>query len=99
MSEERPTENSVYTRPMRAAVTIAYLLALGPAQQAPPVRSGVTLVTVDVTVVDADSRPVPDLTAADFDIRLNNRPQPIRGFGYLRVAGTGMAGAVGPAFD
>jgi VWFA-related protein len=84
---------------MRAALTIAYLLALGQAPQGPPIRSGVTLVTVDVTVVDADGRPVPNLTAADFEIRLNNRVQPIRGFGYLQVADTSMAGAVGPSFD
>jgi VWFA-related protein len=84
---------------MRAAVTMVYLLALGQAAQVPPIKSGVALVTVDVTVVDADGRPVPDLTAADFEIRLNNRVQPIRGFGYLQVADTSMAGAVGPSFD
>jgi VWFA-related protein len=84
---------------MRAAVTIAYLLALGQAPQTPPIKSGVTLVTVDVTVVDAEGHPVPDLTAADFEIRLNNRVQPIRGFSYLQVAPQTMAGAVGPSFD
>ena len=84
---------------MRAAVTIAYLLALGQAPQTPPIKSGVTLVTVDVTVVDRDGQPVPDLTAGDFEIRLNNRAQPIRGFSYLQVAQPAMAGAVGPSFD
>ena len=78
---------------------IACLLALGQAPQGPPIRSGVTLVTVDVAVVDADGRPVPGLTAADFEIRLNNRVQPVRGFGYLRVADAAIAGAVGPSFD
>jgi VWFA-related protein len=79
---------------------VACLVALAQAQapQPPPFRSGVSLVTVDVTVLDADGRPVPGLTAADFEVRLNNRVQSIRAVEYLQVAET-MAGAVGPSFD
>ena len=79
-------------------VAAACCLALAPAQQPPAFRGGVSLVTVDVTVIDADGLPVPGLTAADFEVRLDNRAQPIRGVTYLQVAET-MAGAVGPSFD
>lgn len=84
---------------MRAALAAASILALAQAQQPPNFRGGVSLVTVDVSVVDQDGQPVTDLAAADFEIKLNNRAQPIRGFGYLQTAPTAMAGAVGPSFD
>jgi len=91
-------EKSVYTHAVRIALAAICLVALGQAPQPPAFKSGVSLVTVDVSVLDNDGRPVPDLTAADFEIRLNNRAQPIRGFSYLQVAAE-MIGAVGPAFD
>ena len=78
-------------------VAAACCLAL--AQAPPPAfRGGVSLVTVDVMVIDADGLPVPDLTAADFEVRLDDRAQPIRSVAYVQVAGT-MAGAIGPSFD
>jgi VWFA-related protein len=81
------------------AFLAACFVTLAQSQQPPPsFRSGVSLVTVDVTVLDADGRPVPGLTAADFEVRLNNRVQPIRAVTYVQVAQT-MAGAVGPSFD
>ncbi|HWJ57204.1 MAG TPA: hypothetical protein VNR90_13290 [Vicinamibacterales bacterium] len=83
---------------MRIALAAICLVALDQAPQPPPFKSGVSLVTVDVSVLDNDGRPVPDLTAGDFEIRLNNRAQPIRGFSYLQVPAE-MAGAVGPSFD
>jgi hypothetical protein len=84
---------------VRAALAAVVCLALVQVQQPPAFKSGVSLVTVDVTVVDQDGRPVPDLAAADFEIKLNNRTQPIRGFGYLQTSQDAMAGAVGPSFD
>ena len=83
---------------MRVPVVAACLVALAQSQQPPSFRSGVSLVTVDVSVVDASGHPVPGLTAADFEVRLNNRVQPIRDVTYMQVAET-MAGAVGPSFD
>ena len=83
---------------MRGVVAAACLLALAQGQQPPSFRSGVSLVTVDVTVVDANGQPVPGLGAADFEVRLNNRVQPIRDVTYVQVAAS-MAGAVGPSFD
>jgi len=58
-----------------------------PAQQAPTTfRSSVTLVTVDVVVLDHDGRPVSGLTADDFQIKLNGKPQPVRALSYVQVA-------------
>ena len=55
-------------------------------------KGGVALVTVDVTVLDRDGRPVPGLTAADFQVKLNGRVQPVRALTYLE-AGAATAGA------
>ena len=59
------------------------------AQQTPPpptFRSSVTLVTVDVIVLDRDGRPVAGLTAGDFQIKLNGKVQPVRALSYVQVA-------------
>ena len=58
-----------------------------PPQQAPPTfRSSITLVTVDVVVLDQDGKPVPGLTADDFQIKLNGKIQPVRALSYVQVA-------------
>jgi hypothetical protein len=54
-----------------------------PAQQAPVFRAGVRLVTIDVTVVDGDSRPVRGLTAADFTAVIDGKPRPIQQLDFL----------------
>jgi Ca-activated chloride channel family protein len=59
-----------------ALIALSALLLL--AQQT--FRSGVNAVPVYATVVDRDGRFVPDLTAADFEITDNGRPQPITVF-------------------
>lgn len=65
---------------------IAALLLLLPAairgQQAPPplIRSQITVVPIDVRVVDRDGRPVTGLTAADFTVLEDGVPQVIRHF-------------------
>ena len=69
--------------------TIALLfgLALGPAQQAPPVfRAGVDLVVVDVVVLDKDGQPVTNLTAADFEVSAGRRPRRIVSSEFIGVA-------------
>src|SRR6187200_3329491 len=55
-------------------------------QQAPAFRSGVNLILVDVTVRDNKGQPVRNLTAADFEILENGKPQAIVSFAHEEVA-------------
>jgi len=65
------------------------------AQQAPPVfRSDVDLVVVDVVVRDRSGAVVRGLTADDFEIREDNRPQRVTSFDIEEV---GVGAAPGPA--
>ena len=53
-------------------------------QQRPPVfRGGVDLVTLDVTVVDRDGKPVKGLTPDDFVVSLNGEARSVRALDYL----------------
>ncbi|HEY6358243.1 MAG TPA: VWA domain-containing protein, partial [Vicinamibacterales bacterium] len=82
------------------AALAAAPVVFGQAPQAPVFRGGVTLVTVDVTVLDHDGQPVPGLTADDFEIKLDGHVQPVRAAAYEHVAlEPAGAGAVPPAPD
>jgi VWFA-related protein len=76
---------------MRRLLLVAALLlsALGglSAQQtpAPAFRSNVSVVVVDVVVRDASGAIVRGLTANDFEVREDNRPQTIRSFDFEEV--------------
>ncbi|MBZ5556610.1 MAG: VWA domain-containing protein [Acidobacteriia bacterium] len=60
------------------AGAMAVLMAAGlAAQQQPTFKSGTQIVSLFVTVADADKRLVPDLTKDDFDVFDNDKPQPI----------------------
>ena len=56
-----------------AAVTLAVLVAHAQDQQTPRFQSGVEVVTVDVTVVDGDGRPVLGLRPADFVVDVDGQ--------------------------
>jgi len=65
---------------MRSALALLAALVAGVAlaaqatdQQKPVFRSQVELVAVDVTVLDTDGRPVPDLTLDDFTLRVDGK--------------------------
>lgn len=61
-------------------------------QQSPPVfRGGVDLVTVDVTVVDKNGRPVKGLTADDFTVRLEGQVRPVRALDFLEFSSDGRS--------
>lgn len=49
------------------------LVAQTPTQPAPVFRARIELVAVDVSVLDADGRPVPDLTLEDFTVRVDGK--------------------------
>src|SRR6476659_4861345 len=61
--------------------TLALASTLGVAAQQPPqaptFKSGTQIVSLFVTVADAQKRLVPDLTQGDFEIFDNEKPQPI----------------------
>jgi Ca-activated chloride channel family protein len=59
-------------------VSVATVASMAAAVQRPPLfRAGVDLVTVGVTIVDRKGNLVADLTAADFEVREDGRPQTI----------------------
>ena len=51
--------------------------ALVSAQQAPTFQARVDVIPVDVGVIDGRGQPVPDLTAADFTVRIDGQPRRI----------------------
>ena len=63
----------------RVAAVLALLCAVSVAliAQQPTFRSGTEVVSLFVTVADAQGRLVPDLTMDDFEILDNSKPQPI----------------------
>jgi VWFA-related protein len=75
----------------RPAIALLGVLAggaavLGQTPQAPVFRGGVTLVSVDVTVLDHDGKPVPGLTADDFEVKLDGHVRPVRAAAYEEVS-------------
>jgi VWFA-related protein len=63
-------------------------------QQRPPVfRAGVNAVRVDVIVSDRDGNPVADLTAADFEVFEDGKPQTVDLFRLVNADGNPAPGA------
>jgi VWFA-related protein len=90
---------------MRRLTLIAIAALLAPpvvhlsAQQtpAPAFRSNVSVVVVDVVVRDRSGAIVRGLTAGDFEVREDNRPQEIRSFDFEEVTTAAPASAPVPA--
>ncbi len=57
----------------------------GPAQPPPRFRTGIDVIQLDVTVLDPQRRPVRGLTAADFTVLEDGKPQPVVGFAEIVV--------------
>jgi len=72
---------------------VALLAApLGAPQEKPPVfEAGVEVVALDVSVVDSEGRPVPDLGPDEFRLSVDGRPRPVVSAEF--VAQTGEAAA------
>ena len=80
---------------MRAlAVTLSLaMLAAGQEPQPPRAtfKSAVDVVPVDVSVVDKDGRPVPDLSAQDFTLLVDGKPRRIASAEFISIAATADA--------
>jgi VWFA-related protein len=80
---------------MRARTTLSLCLltlmltsALPRGQQAPPTyRSGIDLVTVDVTVLTRGGDPMTELTRDDFTVSVDGKPRPIVSVRLVRAGG------------
>ena len=65
-------------KPIACALTLAASTTIAlAAQQAPTFKTGTQVVSLFVTVADAQKRLVPDLTQDDFTVADNEKPQPI----------------------
>src|SRR5258708_12997465 len=95
-------------RPLRSIALASFFLALlvmqggaqqqqppasDPAQQPPVFRTGINFVRVDVIISDKAGNPVSDLTAADFEVVEDNKPQKIETFKLVKLY-AGLSDAV-----
>ena len=63
---------------------LAVLAAQNPAPTPPQFRAGVDIFEFEVSVLDRNRQPVRGLTAANFSVLENGRPQPIVGFSEVK---------------
>lgn len=73
---------------LRGYATVAPVLALAAvvvAEQQPVFRTGVEVIQLDVSVLDKDRRPVRGLTADDFTILEDGKPQKVLAFNAIDI--------------
>jgi VWFA-related protein len=75
---------------MRYAVAVLAAVVAGGAvsaqsAQTPTFKSTTALLVVDVSVLDAQGRPVPNLTANDFQVKLDGQVRPVRAVTYAQI--------------
>ncbi|OLB61703.1 MAG: hypothetical protein AUI11_08605 [Acidobacteria bacterium 13_2_20CM_2_66_4] len=76
-----PGRNALFTTAVLVAVTTLTPIAQQPpSTQGPTFKSGTQVVSLFVTVQDAQKRLVPSLTQSDFEVFDNDKPQPITYF-------------------
>ena len=68
-----------------AIVALAVLVRAQEQQPKPVFKTGVDLVHLDVSVLDKDRRPVRGLTAADFTVKEDGKPQAVANFAAIEV--------------
>jgi len=87
---------------LAAAVTILGSIAIAAQQTQPPPPQQVPrpsfetkaeIVLVDVNVVDRDAKPVPTLTADDFDLEVNGQPRAISSVQFISTVPTNTTAA------
>jgi VWFA-related protein len=81
-------------------VIVAAIGAIVAAAQQPPAvfKSSIDLVPVDVSVVDKNGRPVPDLTAEDFALSVDGKPRTIATAQFVSVAAEPVARPADPPY-
>ena len=71
-------------RPASVLICATVLVRLSLLAQQPVFRSGVELVTVDVTVVDDVGSPIENLSVESFDVRVDGEPRRVVSADYVR---------------
>lgn len=71
---------------MPKLLTLLMVLVLAQQQAPPTFKSSVALVTVDVSVLDRDGRPVEGLGTEDFEVKLDGRVYPVKVASFVQIA-------------
>lgn len=72
-------------RVLAALLVAASVLTVQDPQQRPLFRGGARFVRVDVYPTDSEGKPITDLTAADFELFEDRKPQRIDTFDFVRI--------------
>ena len=92
-SDDRRTARRLDAVPSRRILRFAAALALAAAsaaaqEQPPRFQSSVEVTSLDVTVVDDRGQPIPDLTPADFVVRIDGKARRVVSAEWVPLART-----------